>query len=138
MLNLHPALPEGPSGTWRDVIWKLIATNASEHGVMIHLVTEILDEGPPIAYARFPIRGGPFDALWDTVQGTQIEALKTSDGEELPLFQAIRNEGLKIERPLLKHTLIRLSNGLLKIPDNPGLSVRSSTPGPIDITNALD
>jgi folate-dependent phosphoribosylglycinamide formyltransferase PurN len=32
MINLHPAIPGGPKGTWREVIWKLIETGASETG----------------------------------------------------------------------------------------------------------
>ncbi|NIN00786.1 MAG: phosphoglycerate transporter, partial [candidate division Zixibacteria bacterium] len=39
MLNLHPAAPGGPAGTWQEVIWKLIETGAESTGAMMHLVT---------------------------------------------------------------------------------------------------
>ncbi len=28
MLNLHPALPGGPTGTWQEVIWALLERQA--------------------------------------------------------------------------------------------------------------
>ncbi|HMK92099.1 MAG TPA: formyltransferase family protein, partial [Thermoleophilia bacterium] len=32
ILNLHPALPGGPQGTWQEVIWRLLADEAYETG----------------------------------------------------------------------------------------------------------
>jgi phosphoribosylglycinamide formyltransferase-1 len=64
MINLHPAAPGGPKGSWQEVIWQLIETKAKETGVMMHLVTPRLDEGPPVAYCTFSIRGEPFDRYW--------------------------------------------------------------------------
>ena len=32
MINLHPALPGGPAGTWQEVIWKLMEDRASGAG----------------------------------------------------------------------------------------------------------
>lgn len=37
LLNLHPALPDGPAGTWREVIRHLIRARAAESGVMLTL-----------------------------------------------------------------------------------------------------
>ena len=61
MINLHPAAPNGPDGTWQDVIWKLIEQRATHSGVKIHLVTEELDQGPdyrllPLPYPRQSLR----------------------------------------------------------------------------------
>ncbi|MBI4219402.1 MAG: hypothetical protein HY682_04600, partial [Chloroflexi bacterium] len=39
MINLHPALPGGPIGTWQKVIWDLIQQGAVESGAMINVVT---------------------------------------------------------------------------------------------------
>ena len=64
-LNLHPALPDGPVGTWQEVIWELIETRAPRTGAMIHLATEQVDRGPVLSYCTVPLRGGPFDALWE-------------------------------------------------------------------------
>jgi len=61
MVNLHPAAPGGPTGTWQEVIWQLIDSKAQETGVMMHLATPELDKGPPATYCTFPIRGKPFD-----------------------------------------------------------------------------
>ena len=54
MINLHPALPDGPIGTWQEVVWQLIEQRASETGAMIHLATEEWDRGPAITYYSFP------------------------------------------------------------------------------------
>ena len=62
MLNLHPALPDGPIGTWQEVIRELIARGASESGMMLQRVTTELDRGPVVSVCRYPI-GGDFDAI---------------------------------------------------------------------------
>ena len=54
ILNLHPALPGGPTGTWQQVIWQLLDEKAEETGAMIHLATAQLDRGPVISVFRFP------------------------------------------------------------------------------------
>ena len=120
MINLHPAAPNGPDGTWQDVIWKLIKQRSDHSGVKIHLVTEELDQGPTIAYCRYPIHGQAFDPLWKAADQTSIDNLRLRYGEELPLFKAIRSEGVKRELPLLVETLATLSRGEVQIaPHNP-------------------
>lgn len=111
MLNLHPALPDGPQGTWQEVIWALIAQRAGESGAMVHLATEEVDRGPAITYVRFPIQGGRFAPLWEQVAGLTVEEVQRRWGEELPLFQAIRQEGVRRERPLLVETLRAFAEG---------------------------
>ena len=115
MLNLHPALPGGTVGTWQAVIWKLIEDGASEHGATIQVATDDWDKGPTAAYVSFPVRGGDYDALWDDVEGRDVAALKAEHGESLPLFQRIRQEGIRRERPLLLETLKALADGRLRI-----------------------
>ena len=44
-MNLHPALPTGPKGTWQEVIWQLIREGADEQGAMMHIVTPEWDRG---------------------------------------------------------------------------------------------
>lgn len=114
-LNLHPATPNGPIGTWQQVIWELIEAGASESGTMIHLATEDLDRGPPATYVSFPVRGQGFNELWMEVSGQDIEGLKKQYGEELPLLQRIRQEGLRRERPLLLETLKIFATGSLRV-----------------------
>lgn len=111
MLNLHPALPDGPQGTWQGVIWALIGQRAGDSGAMVHLATEEVDRGPAITYVRFPIQGGRFSPLWEQVAGLTVEEMQRRWGEELPLFQAIRQEGVRRERPLLVETLRAFAEG---------------------------
>ena len=88
-INLHPALPWGPKGTWQEVINQIINEKHKEHGVMIHLVTEDLDRGPVLTYCKFTIKEYDFDK--------------------------IRQEGVQYELPLIKKTLQLLSEEKLKI-----------------------
>jgi folate-dependent phosphoribosylglycinamide formyltransferase PurN len=114
MLNLHPALPGGPKGTWQQVIWQLIGERARESGVMVHVATEELDAGPVAGYCSFPIRGGGFDPLWKAAEGRPVSELQR-EGEEQPLFKRIRAEGLRRERPLLLAVLRALAGGELRM-----------------------
>lgn len=114
MLNLHPALPGGPKGTWQQVIWQLIERHADRSGVMVHVATEELDAGPVAGYCSFPIRSGDFDPLWKAVEGRPVSELQR-EGEEQPLFKRIRAEGLRRERPLLLAVLRALAAGELRV-----------------------
>ena len=51
-INLHPALPKGPKGTWVDVIKYLISNNITESGLNVHVVTNKLDAGQSIGYCN--------------------------------------------------------------------------------------
>ncbi len=119
IINLHPAAPGGPAGTWQEVIWQLIARRAPETGIMMHVVTEVLDEGPPITYCTFPIRGAEFDPLWDELDGrlkSRTPAqLAAEEGESNRLFQRIRAEGVKRELPLIVMTLKTLAENTVDI-----------------------
>ncbi len=114
-INIHPALPGGPKGKWQNVIWELIETRAKETGAMVHLVTETVDEGPPISYCSFPITGGPYNELWDEIEGKKMEQVRAEEGEENALFKLIRQEGMRRERPLLLETLKAVAEGRIKV-----------------------
>ncbi len=114
MINLHPASPGGPTGTWQEVIWQLIEAKAQQTGVMMHLVTPELDKGAPVAYCTFSIRGEPFDRYWQAIDGHHLEELK-KQGENNPLFQLIRKHGLAREFPLIIATLKAFSQGKIKV-----------------------
>lgn len=118
-INLHPAKPKGPKGTWQEVIWNLIGNDTDESGVMIHLVTPELDEGPPISYCTYKIKGEGLDNLWKEHK-LRLRIMPLSDiirleKEDYPLFSEIRELGLKREFPLLIHTLKILSEGKVRI-----------------------
>jgi len=115
MVNLHPAAPWGPAGTWQEVIWQLIESEAEETGAMMHLATPELDEGPPVTYCTFPIRGKPFDSYWAKIKGHSIEQIKKSQGEENPLFWRIREYGYIRELPLVVSTIKAFSQGKVRI-----------------------
>lgn len=109
LLNLHPALPGGPKGTWQEVIWQLISARSRETGVMIHRATSELDEGPPLTYVRFSIYTEETIPLWEETEKIllryHLKGLKEREGEENLLFRKIREEGIKRELPLIVLTL---------------------------------
>jgi len=115
MINLHPAAPRGPAGTWQEVIWQLMEGEAKETGVMMHLVTPELDKGPVVSYCTFPIVGAPFDNYRREIEGQSLDDIKRQQGENNPLFKLIRNHGLKIEFPLIVYTIKAFSEGKVKI-----------------------
>ncbi|MDO8569134.1 MAG: formyltransferase family protein [Dehalococcoidales bacterium] len=114
MINLHPAAPTGPAGTWQEVIWKLIETRATETGVMMHLVTPQLDRGPVVTYCTFSLRGAAFDEGWAEISGQSIEDVKCH-GESHPLFKLIRKHGMAREFPLIIATIKAFSRGEIRI-----------------------
>ena len=116
-INLHPALPQGPTGTWQQVIWQLIEQRAPETGAMIHLATDNLDRGPAITYYSFPLRGPLLDPLWEQVEGRTLDDLRGTEGEQLPLFRRIREEGLKREPHLLVETIRAFAEGTVRVVD---------------------
>jgi phosphoribosylglycinamide formyltransferase-1 len=104
MINLHPALPEGPTGAWEDVIGELISGRADTTGAMMHLVTPELDRGPVITYYSFPIQGGAFAPFWEK-----------GPVKRGPLFWLIRQEGVRREIPLIVLTLKAIGEGRVQI-----------------------
>lgn len=109
LLNLHPALPGGPQGSWEEVIWTLIEKKEKDTGAMIHLVTEELDKGPALSYFRLELKGGLFDPLWKEVEKCPRESLRSNPAAQ-KLFWAIREEEQKRELPLLALTLKAISS----------------------------
>ncbi len=118
MINLHPALPDGPRGTWQEVIWQLIEENAAQSGIMMHLVTPELDRGPVISFCRYPIKGPGFDTLWAAAGRRPLDEIKAQDGQENELFKLIRQNGFEREIPLILHTLRAFSSGKIVISGN--------------------
>jgi len=104
MINLHPAPPGGPTGSWQEVIWTLIQTKSDTAGAMMHLVTPELDRGPAVSYCIFSIKGEPFAEYWQ------------KDDKNM-LFRLIRQHELVREFPLIILTLQSLSRGEVGIKD---------------------
>ncbi|MDA1127341.1 MAG: formyltransferase family protein [Chloroflexi bacterium] len=115
LLNLHPALPDGPTGTWQEVVWSLIQTRATETGAMVHLATEEVDRGPVISHVTVPLTGTGFDQQWDSLRDEDLEDIKKIQGEDFALFQSIRREQYLREPYLLFETLRAVSEGEVAI-----------------------
>ncbi|OGH38199.1 MAG: hypothetical protein A3B44_00915 [Candidatus Levybacteria bacterium RIFCSPLOWO2_01_FULL_38_21] len=121
-INLHPALPGGPQGGWYNVVWDLIENNANETGVMMHFVTPVLDQGHPVAFCRFSIRGSRFDHLWEQLpenKGELRELIQEGRSQKEkatnPLFRAIREEGFIREIPLVIQTTKAFAQGAVRV-----------------------
>jgi phosphoribosylglycinamide formyltransferase-1 len=138
LLNLHPALPDGPVGTWQQVIWQLIAQGAKENGVMIQRVTADLDQGPAVTYCRYSIRSGPFDAAWAEVTGQSPSRLRRTEGENLRLFRLIRLHGFVRESPLIIATLRAFGDGRLRFVDQQIVNAQGQAIPPLDLTKEID
>ncbi len=134
MVNLHPAAPGGPTGTWQEVIWKLIDERAAETGAMMHLVTPELDRGPVVTYCTFPIMGKPFDLYWKSI-GTGQEPDKEKARE---LFCLIREHGLKREFPLILSTIRAFSEGKVKIENGQVFDCRGQPIAGYDLSREID
>lgn len=115
LLNLHPALPGGPTGTWREVIRALIRSGATESGVMAHLAIPEVDMGPVASFCRYPIQAGAGAAL-------RSEA----EIEGSPEFAAIREAGLRRESAFLVAALQAEAEG------------RRGTDEPVDLTAEVE
>lgn len=115
LLNLHPALPDGPIGTWQEVIWSLIAAKAARTGAMVHLATEQVDRGPVVSWCTVPIDGPDFAPHWQDLTGRDLATLRTAPGETLPLFQHIRQAEYRLEPYLIFETLRAVAQGRVTI-----------------------
>ncbi|MDR1404713.1 MAG: phosphoribosylglycinamide formyltransferase [Candidatus Methanoplasma sp.] len=142
MINLHPALPDGPKGTWEEVIWQLIEEGADEHGVTIHICTEDLDRGAALTYCKFPIRGCGFDSLWKDMErkleSSSLEDIVSKEGTGEPLFRKIREEGSKRELPLIVSTIGLFAEGRVKIQNKKIVEDGSVLENPYDISADVD
>lgn len=143
IINLHPALPGGPKGTYKEVIWELIKTRATETGVMMHLITEHLDRGSPISFCRFSIRGGAFDQLWQEMERRlereSLDEIAAQEGEDNSLFKLIRQEGVKREFPMVVGAIKNVAEGNVKISNGTAQDARGRVlANGYDLTREID
>ncbi|UNC91510.1 formyltransferase family protein [Candidatus Contubernalis alkaliaceticus] len=121
MVNLHPARPGGPKGSWQEVVWELMLKRSEETGVMMHLVTPVLDEGPPVTYCLFDIKGPNFDSGWRELEKReqQCPGLLRGGGvkaaKDFALFHEIRKQGLIREFPLISYTVKVFAEGRVRV-----------------------
>ena len=134
ILNQHPALPSGTIGKWQDAVWDIIENKQDRHGAMMHIATPALDRGPVATYCSFSVRGPEFQPLWEDIQHCDIGELRSKDDENVPLFAAIREAGLKRERPLVVATLKEIADGEIDLS-----AIAAGTRScPIDMTEAVE
>ena len=124
-INDHPALPDGPIGTYQEVIAELIRTGATESGCMMNVVTGDVDRGPAVSFCRFPVRDESNAALWQQRENLPSD-LKLL--HETGLFQDVRTRGVLRERPFLVETLRAIEAGSLVIPPE----------HPVDLTQPVE
>ena len=138
MINLHPSLPDGPKGTWREVIWQLIDNKDDRSGAMMHLVTPDLDRGPVMTYCSFDIRGKGFDEFWQQTKGRTVQEIQIDEGEQNALFQKIRSEGVRREFPLIIYTLRAFSSEQIHIQDHHLYNKEKEALNGLNITDVVE
>lgn len=142
LINLHPALPGGPKGTWQQVIWELIISRADKQGAMIHLCTREWDEGPPLTFCSFSLKTPEYRPLWDQIEKKlaemSIEEIIKKEGENEPLFKKIRIDGEIREIPLLAYTIKFLADRKLGIVNRMLYEKERPLTEPYDLTDLVD
>ncbi len=129
MLNLHPALPGGPIGTWKNVLRYLIDHREKETGVMLHIATPEVDKGQIISFCRFPI---PYKPVGESLSATEFTPTETTNNHASEsLIREIRGLGLQMERLLLLKTLHAISSGEITI-------ARNYNSQPLDMTERIE
>jgi phosphoribosylglycinamide formyltransferase-1 len=141
MINLHPAIPGGPKGTWQEVVWQLIEQKAKKSGVMMHLITPELDAGPAITYCEYSIYDDSIKPLWDQWENKRKAKslqIQKAEGENEPLFKEIRSRGLEREFPLIVATLRSASLGEFNIVNGEVLSNGQKLIRGVDLTKDVE
>ena len=134
LLNLHPAAPGGPKGTWQETIWQLIEQAATESGVSTHVVTSELDEGPIVSFCRYSLQVPE----WDLRNAHETAELRVTYGEDLPLFKAIRDLGLRREQPLVLETLRAAGQRRFTVRPGRALDPEGNPLAPLDLTEVVE
>ena len=143
LLNLHPALPDGPIGTWQEVVWRLIETRAERTGAMIHLATEDVDRGPVVSHCTVPVSGGTFAPYWQDLQDGGLPEVRSQQGEDFPLFHLIRQAEYQREPYLLFETLCAVAEGRVNLSvgnviDRDGQPLQSIQPAGLCLDPEID
>jgi len=138
LLNLHPAAPDGPAGTWQEVVWRLIEQLADHSGVRIHLATTELDMGPPVTYCVYALSGAAIDPLRRDVKRRGVAAVKAEEGEENALFKEIRRMGVARELPLVVETLRAFAEGRVSVRDKRVVDAAGREIAGYDLTEEIE
>ena len=126
-INDHPALPDGPIGTYQEVIREMMGGGARESGCMWNVVTGDVDRGPAVSFCRYPIFDEQSRPLWLSYISTRNRRPPLPPDETL-LYQEIRRRGVERERPFMVETLRAVAEGRLAVPPAE----------PVDLTEAVE
>jgi phosphoribosylglycinamide formyltransferase-1 len=123
-------------------MWQLMETEAAEAGAMLHLVTPVLDKGPPVAYVHFSIQGPEFASLWQAYRekrrGLALEEVRAREGDGETLFAKLRAEELRREFPLILLTLRNLACGRLVLTPEGVRAAGELVPAGFDVTPEVE
>jgi len=128
LLNDHPALPDGPIGTYQQVIAELIREGARQSGCLMNIATGDLDRGPVVSYCGYSIRDSRNQALWPPAQHLVATGGDQSAIEATDLYADIRALGVVREQPFLAETLRAVADGKIALPPD----------APADLTDAVE
>lgn len=121
LINDHPAAPDGPTGTYQEVIEELMRQGAATSGAMMNILTGDLDRGPVVTFCRFALRDPASQAAWNAFERDPAA------GHDA-LYDDIRARGVARERPLVVETLDALATGRLTLPPA----------SPLDLTDQVE
>ena len=136
-INDHPALPDGPIGTYQEVIAELMRTQASDSGCMMNVVTGDVDRGPAVSFCRFPIRDAANEAAWEALSAAGIADVSLEEIVAMPLYADIRSRGVARERPFLVETVRAIAEGRLAVPPKTPLDLTAVTERRVHSTRAV-
>ena len=88
--------------------------------------TQKVDEGPVISFGRYSLSDENFRKEWKIIERMSIKEIKDKYGEDLRLFNLIRQKGLIFERKLLSETLARISNNQISLKNNNPVDLSAS------------
>jgi folate-dependent phosphoribosylglycinamide formyltransferase PurN len=130
VFNIHPSLPGEYKGRWDQVINRVIDDRKRSFGAMVHLVEEVLNEGPPVAYARTAPKEREIRELY--------RQARAGDGPaRIRLFNAVRTREFAIERPLIIQTLSLMSKGIIQVEDGAVFHRGVRVTGGVDVTSEV-
>ena len=129
-INDHPALPDGPVGTYQEVIAALMRERSDESGCMMNLVTGDLDRGPALSFCRYSIRDADNEGLWEA---TTAPPLTVADAQGTALYADIRARGVLRERPFLVETLRAVATGALSVPPTTPLDLTAEVEAAVHV-----
>ncbi|HWO93860.1 MAG TPA: formyltransferase family protein [Dehalococcoidia bacterium] len=133
LLNLHPAAPGGPAGTWQQVIRELIETRARRSGVTVFLATPEVDAGPPVTYCTFSLDDAALAPHWAEAAPRRGATL-----DETALFRAIRERGMAREGPLVVETLRAFVQGERRVQAFRVVDAKGEDAPPLDLTERVE